>query len=563
MGATRIEERVYCAFGLSSVHPVNFEASRSVPYGGVMVLLPFLLECGLLSYREHYEQRQGYYTFDSLLIILSFMALLRIKTIEQSKLYNPGELGKLVGYDRIPEAKKLRGMIREITGTQKCTEWGNSLSSKWITQEEPELYYVDGHVQVYHGHLAELGKKHVSRQRLCLPGMMEFWINAPQGLPFFFITAPVNEKMIEMLETQIIPCLLEMHVISDCQQEEMNRNPDYPLFTLVFDREAYSPALFDKLWKNHRIAILTYRKNVKDTWDENLFEQSEVDTRLGKTTMKLHEKEIFLEGHPLREVRRLTSTGHQTSIITTNRILSIALIASYMFGRWVQENFFRYLRQEYSFDRIIQYAVDELDDNLMVVNREYSNIEYKIKKTREKLSRVKAKLYDHQQTEAGQKKESTVKMGRWIEKQLELTEQTQQIKQEIEALIELRATIDYKIPVGKMPESSRYVKLHQESKYFQNIIKMICYRAETALANKLTPHYSRAQHEVRALIKAITNLSVDLIPDQENGILNINLYPLANSRSQNALAKIVDQINDTKTVYPQTNLTMKFNIATL
>jgi hypothetical protein len=53
---------------------------------------------------------------------------------------------------------------------------------------------VDGHVQVYHGCLADLGKKHVSRQRLCLPDMMEFRINSGEGLPFFFITAEVNEK---------------------------------------------------------------------------------------------------------------------------------------------------------------------------------------------------------------------------------------------------------------------------------------------------------------------------------------------------------------------------------
>ena len=85
-------------------------------------------------------------------------------------------------------------------------------------------------------------------------------------------------------------------------------------------------------------------------------------------------------------------------------------------------------------------------------------------------------------------------------------------------LIKIRGTIDYKIPIGKMPESSGYVKLHQKSKYFQNIIKMICYRAETALANKLTPRCSRAEHEVGALIKAITNLTVDLSPDQEDRI---------------------------------------------
>jgi hypothetical protein len=31
-------------------------------------------------------------------------------------------------------------------------------------------------------------------------------VNSPSGLPFFFITAEVNEKMIEMLEVEIIPC---------------------------------------------------------------------------------------------------------------------------------------------------------------------------------------------------------------------------------------------------------------------------------------------------------------------------------------------------------------------
>lgn len=237
MAATRLEERVQSAFGLLPAAPVRFESCRSVALGGVMLLLPFLLECGLLSYRDHYSQRKGYYTFDSLMITLSFLFLLRIKTPESSKLYNPGEIGKLIGSDRIPEVKKLRGMIGELTRAGKSYDWGKDLSCRWISEEEPQLYYVDGHVQVYHGYLAELGKKHVSRQRLCLPGMMEFWINSAEGLPYFFITAPVNEKMIEMLESEIIPRLLELHTISPEQQELMDADPDYPLFTLVFDRE--------------------------------------------------------------------------------------------------------------------------------------------------------------------------------------------------------------------------------------------------------------------------------------------------------------------------------------
>jgi len=196
-----------------------------------------------------------------------------------------------------------------------------------------------------------------------------------------------------MLEYHIVPRLLELHTVSEEQKGKMAENPDYPLFTLVFDREAYSPVLFKKLWEKYHIAVLTYRKGVKDQWEEADFEEVDVDVRLGKTQMKLHEKEVTLEGYSMREVRRLTSGGHQTSIITNNKILTVALIACYMFGRWVQENFFRYLCQDYAFDKIIQYSKDEIDQSVMVVNREYSNIQYEIKQCREKLYRISNTKY--------------------------------------------------------------------------------------------------------------------------------------------------------------------------
>jgi hypothetical protein len=182
MGASRVDERLMSAWGLSPSAPVEFESCQTIPFGGVMLVFPFLLECGLMSYRGSYSQRlKGYYNFDTLLIIIAFIYLCRIKSFEQIKLHSPGEFGRLVGFDRSPEVKTIRRMVGQIT-SQKCSDkWAASLSETWIAQDEPELYYVDGHVQVYHGYLANLGKKHVSRQRLCLPGMMEFWVNASDG----------------------------------------------------------------------------------------------------------------------------------------------------------------------------------------------------------------------------------------------------------------------------------------------------------------------------------------------------------------------------------------------
>jgi hypothetical protein len=250
--------------------------------------------------------------------------------------------------------------------------------------------------------------------------------------------------------------------------------------------------------------------------------------------------------------------------------LTLALIACYMFGRWVQENFFRYLRQDYALDKIVQYSVDEVDKNIMVVNREYSNIQYDVKRCREKLYRLKANIYNLQQKalkEYDNKKkddsDDTKKNDSWFLKTLNLVEKAQQFEQELSELIKKRSGIKSKIPISEMPEKERYTKLHQESKYLMNILKMICYRAETALANKLAPHFSRSDDEIRALVKASTHLSIDLIPDYKNSLLNITLYPLSNQRSINALAKIIEEVNATNTVYPDTMLIMRFKNATM
>jgi len=562
-----------CALGLGEPATVQFLPTETIPYGGVMFLLPFLLECGLLSYRNHYSQRlKGFYNFDNLFIIIAFLYLCRIKSFEQIKKVNPGEFGRLVGYDRIPEVKTLRSMVEELTSQKRTDKWAADLSRMWIAEEDPQVYYVDGHVQVYHGYLANLGKKHVSRQRLCLPGMMEFWVNSSDGSPYFFVTATVNEKMIEMLNDEIIPELIKLHTVSEEQKQLMSTNPDEPLFTLVFDREGYSPEFFATLWTKYRIAIITYRKNVTDQWDESLFEEYSVPTKFGEEEMKLHEKTFTHEKCVMREVRSLGSNGRQTSIVSTNKILEIVNLASCMFARWSQENFFRYMRQDFALDKIIQYSIDEIDGEFEVVNQEYNNVTYKIKKEREKKNRRKSKIEELQhkntlleETKTGEdvnEKDIERKKGEWLKDILKLTEEVQLIDNEIDNLITRRKDIPYKIPVSEMPESTRYNKLNQESKALQNIIKIICYRAETALVDMLSPHYKCARNDIRMLIKSIIQTPIDMEIDNENELLKITLYPLSNQRSNNAVSEICDKINETNTVYPGTNLRLFYSIAT-
>ena len=74
----------------------------------VLLALPALLMNGLLEHSDQiFSLPKGFYGLQSIFIILAFAALLRIQSIEGLRDSDAGEMGKLVGLDRIPEVKIL------------------------------------------------------------------------------------------------------------------------------------------------------------------------------------------------------------------------------------------------------------------------------------------------------------------------------------------------------------------------------------------------------------------------------------------------------------------------
>lgn len=557
IGCTRITERSLAAFHLLEKTPILFEHHQSVENAGVLFLLPFLCAQGLFEYKRHYlPLEKGYYDLDFIILLIAYMYLCRIKNPEQLKSHSVGELGKIMGSDRVPEAKCLRKKISAITQQQKAEEWNMTLAEQWVNKEETTIYYIDGHVQVYHGNKATLGKKYVSREKLCLPGMCEFWINNSDGMPYFVVTGQVNEKMQEMILEEILPQLKEK-IAQKVSEEALRNDPDLPRFTLVFDREAYSPKFFKLLWNEHRVAVITYRKNVQEDWDEKCFTPYEVVVDENKVEMNLAEKTVVMEGMPMREVRKKTDTGHQTSIVTTNKKLSLLLIAYYMFARWTQENFFRYLRQDYDLDKIFQYTVEQIDGNIKVVNPQYSNLSYHLKKTREKISRRQAQLFQLAEENIRENMNKTN-----IQRQAKLKEEINNWQEKEQQLLAGRKLLRYRIPIKDMSEDIRYNRLHAESKYFHNIIKMICYRAETTFGQILTADYKKKDNEMRMLVKNVISAKGDIIPDYKNNTLTIVLYSLSTPRDNEAIKKVCQILNDTETIYPGTNLGITYKFAT-
>ncbi len=407
------------------------------------------------------------------------MALLRIRNPEQLKKCKPGELGKVMGLDRVPEVKCLREKLSEIVVQNKAEDFERHLSKQWIEQQACLYFYIDGHVRIYYGHQATLQKKYVSRQKLCLAGTTEYWVNDQQGNPLMFFIGDLNERLKDAIEQHIVPALIE-----DTKNIAPPADSTQPRFTILFDREAYEPSFFAKLWKDFRIAVITYRKHVKDKWNIEDFKSIETQVNDAKVIMQLCEKPVQLGNHSFREIRKLGTSDHQTSIITTHPTLEPAVIAPQMFSRWSQENFFKYLIAEFDFDKMINYGTETLDPRKEVVNPAYSKLYQQRKKLIEKRRRLEAQMLEAMENNITQNINETKK---WLDKQAILKEKIDELQVQVNQKEEQLKQTPSKIKLADMPERMRYNRLKKESKMFMNIIKMIAYRSETALFNLIKP----------------------------------------------------------------------------
>jgi hypothetical protein len=488
-------------------------------------------------------------------LLLAFMALCRIKNPEQLKQHTPGEIGKILGLDRAPEVRCLRKKIDQIVDQQKAGAYAQLLSHDWINQEQCLVFYIDGHVRIYNGYASTLPKKYIARQKLCLSGTTEFWVNNRAGDPIAMFIGDLAERLKEAIMQMIDQ--LKKDTSTLITEKQLAEDENLPRFTLVFDREAYQPDWFNTLWKEHRIAVITYRKNVKELWPEEDFKTIDTVQSSADTSPLLCERQITLGGQPYREVRKLRDDKHQTSIITNNFMINARETALTMFDRWTQENYFKYLIENFDFDKMIQYGYENLDQDIRVANPRYNSLSHRLNKEKEKKARIEAKLFQkiNENIETPLQQVATI-----IKQQAHLNEKQEQHQSKINEIAEERKKIPSHIKIKEMDKDKQYNRLKKESKYFINIIKMIAYRAETALYRQIKTHYKNADKEGRMLIKEIMTTPADMLPDKNNQILTIRLHPLATPRANEAARKLCEILNQTQTQYPNTNLTLFYEI---
>lgn len=541
--ADRRADRLLARLGLLEDAAPLFGSGTAIPRAGVLLALPALIAGGVFECARQIYGSLGpsFYGLRTSLLTLLLMALWRLKRPEALKEHSPADLGRVLGLDRAPEAKTLRRKLARLAACQRAAEFGRALAQRRVALRGTAMgfLYVDGHVRVYHGQ-HRLPKAHVARMRLSMPATSDYWVNDKDGDPLFVVTAEANAGLVKML-----PGLLQ----------EVRRLVGKRRVTFVFDRGGYSPKLFQGILAAG-FDLLTYRKGRYPPIPKARFRKhaTRQDGRL--ITYVLADQEVrLLKGKlRLRQITRLMDDGHQTPILTSRRDVGAALLACRMFERWRQENFFKYLREEYALDALADHAVAPDDPTREVPNPAWAAADTQLRQAEAEMDRFQAEygleaLLNSERDRATMRgfKIAHGKLGRKI----------WNVFQRLTALKAKREKIPRRVPVQSLC-AEPVVKLAPERKHLTNLLKMVAYQAESDLFRAVIPHYRRAQDEGRTLIQSALASAADLDVTQDE--LRVTLAPLSSPHRTRAIAALCQELNRTNTVFPGCSLRLRYAI---
>lgn len=541
--ADRTLDRLLAYMGfLDDAAPI-FRDGSQIPGVGVLLALPGLLESGLLgiSRKLYGEIGPAFYGLRTSLLTLLLMALLRIGRPEHLKEQDPGALGRLLGLDRAPEVKTLRRKLTRLAAYQRAEQLGAELARRRVDQRGHLMgfLYVDGHVRAYHGQ-RRISQAYVARRHLAMPATTDYWVNDGAGDPLLVITGEVDAAL-----SKAFPHLLQQvrAVVGDRR------------VTIVFDRGGWSPKLFHRMIREG-FDILTYRKGKGRRIHPRRFVHRRAKLDGHWVSYDLHDQPVrFLKGKlRLRQITRLCDTGHQTQVITNREDLRDIELAYRMFERWRQENFFKYMREEFLLDALVDYRIEPEDPTRTIPNPERRALDKQIRTARTELAKIEreygAAAADNTEQQRPSMRGFKIAHGR-------LGKKLRAARDRVAKLIEQRREVPQRLEIRDLSEHA-VVKLATERKHLTDLIKMVAYQAESDLLALLRPHYARAEQEGRTLLHEIFAAAGDIhVSDTE---LHITLAPLSSPHRTRAAQALCDILDQTASIFPGSHLRLRFAV---
>jgi hypothetical protein len=553
----REAERALARWGLLGEGAVPvFTPGARYPLAGLLLALPALEGTGLLdAARQVYGRlRDGFYGLGATLLTLVFLALAGEPRAEGATRVPPAALGRVPGLDRAPEVKTIRRKLGELAAAGKAADLIMALARRHAAARPGTLGFlrIDGHARVYYG-TRDVPKTHVARLKFPAPATMETWVTGQDGDPVFMVVAEPSDSLAGELR-RLLP---DLRAIAGRGRR----------VTVCFDRGGWSPALSADITAAG-FDLLTWRKGpapdvpagefttitcTDDRGREHRYDLADTTVALGigdgprkGQTVSLRQvtRHVPARGGGTRQIHALTSRTDLTAGEVCWRLTS----------RWREENYFRYARTHFALDALDSYAATPDDPDRKVPNPARKTAAAQVRRAEILAAAAQAQrdatLAALRNPPPGQPVTITNQMINALDAPV------QAARRELDEADTAAAATPSRVPLGMLAPDM--MRLEAEVKQITHAIRMAAFNAQTALARALDGHYARAGDEAYALIREALTASGDIHPGP--GQLLIRLDPLTAPRRTQALAALCDQLNQTASRYPGTDLILRYEV---
>lgn len=551
--ADRSGDRCLARLGLLEDAVPLFDNHEELPRAGVLLAIPVLQSHGGLEVftRLYGSLGPAFYGLRTTVLSLVLLALLRIKRPENLKEYSPEQLGRLLGLDRIAEVKTLRAKLTQLAERKQGSALMNELARVRLSQDEERLafLYLDGHVREYSGK-EPLAKTKKAQRSVATCAATDTWLHDAAGEPLLVITSEMNAGLTKVLE----PLVTEIKALVPAGQR----------LTVLFDRGGWSVKLFARLIALG-VDVITYRKGKTRKLPRSQFVAHRVQEEGREKTYWLHDqrrvrvgrlrphrqrrKDLDPEYLWLRQVMVLRDDGRQTPIVTNRDDLEAVAVVWRLFRRWRQENYFKYMDEEFALDALVEYGVDEVSAEASRPNPERKRVTKQRQQAKVEVLRLRAELGAEAAANEEQRRPT---MRGFKVAQAPLRGQLEQAELLEQTLTEHLRQLPPRVPATGLKT------LKKEKKLVVDALKMIAYQVETALLGRLEKHYARTEDEGRTLLHAAFQASARMEVTETE--LRLTLATQSSPHRSAALAGLCEELDTECICYPGSRLRVRLAV---
>ena len=405
---------------------------------------------------------------------------------------------------------------------------GDLIREAWSRREEgrPVPFFADNHARPYTGQHRVMWHWRMQDKR-SRPGACDYYIHDRSGRPVFRFTA--NQGSLPQFLSPIATIL-------KLALDEGTR------ILLGFDRGGAFPEIMAAMRAAKGVEFVTYERAPYRKLSRQRFEKEgeriEVDGERPEETQTI----LVLEDQcnlgkgrgRLRRLRLLMPDGHQVNVLTNSKEDAAWLVRT-LFGRWCQENGFKYGVERWGINQLDGRVVEAFDPETIIANPKKRRLKRELDDLREREGTLRRKLA-RSENDAAEAQERA-----------RLEEQLARLLPALERLEARHRRQPDHVTVRQAGLDGKLVHHRTEYKMLIDTLRVAGANAESELASHLAPHLARPREAKRAL-QNLFGAAGDIRVGNKS--ITITLDPAGTRNEREAFAKLLATANRWKLRHP-------------